>query len=150
MNSIFDPSTLELLLHRISLLSDKTKPKWGKMNATEMLAHCSLVFEYNNGQRQAKVSPIMKFFLKPMMRKVIVGAEPYKQNSPTAPYFKVVKTEVFELEKARLIANLTKYSKDGATGATSREHVWLGPISAEDWSQAMTKHLDHHLGQFGV
>lgn len=150
MSLIYDAKTLESFTQRIELLSPESQAKWGKMQVAEMLAHCSLVFEYNNGQRQAKVSPIMKFFLKPMMRKVIVGAEPYKQNSPTAPYFKVVKTEVFELEKARLIANLTKYSKDGATGATSREHVWLGPISAEDWSQAMTKHLDHHLGQFGV
>ena len=88
MNSIFDPSTLELLLHRISLLSDKTKPKWGKMNATEMLAHCSLVFEYNNGQRIAKVNSILRFFLKSLMKKAIVGAKSYKPNSPTAPFLK--------------------------------------------------------------
>ena len=150
MNSIFDPTTLDILLDRISKLRPDTNPKWGKMEVSEMLAHCSLVFEYNNGQRLTKVNPVMKFLLRPMMRKTIIGSAPYKPNSPTAPYFKVVQKEAFELEKTRLIANLTKYSKDGPSGATSREHAWLGPLSAEDWSSAMIKHIDHHLKQFGV
>lgn len=58
--------------------------------------------------------------------------------------------ELFALEKEHLIANLTKYSTDGTNGATSREHVWLGQLTGEEWSRAMIKHLDHHLNQFGV
>tara|TARA_B110000046_G_scaffold85199_1_gene93271 strand:+ start:380 stop:832 length:453 start_codon:yes stop_codon:yes gene_type:complete len=150
MNSIFDASTLELLLLRIDSLSSESNPRWGKMDVDSMLSHCSLVFEYNNGQRITKVNPIMKFLLKPMMKKVIIGLEPYKPNSSTASYFKVNNSEEFTLEKARLIANLTKYSKDGPIPATSRDHAWLGKLSEEQWSQARVKHLDHNLNQFGV
>ena len=150
MKSIFDNKVLNEYVSRIENIQKDTSPKWGKMNATEMFAHCSLVFEYNNGQRQAKVNPLMKFFLKPMMRNAIVGPKPYKPNSPTAPYFRVSTTQEFNLEKARLIQTLTKYSKDGAQAAEAREHAWLGKLSGDEWSWCMIKHLDHHLNQFGV
>lgn len=150
MESIFDKSTLASYKTRIEQLTPESQPDWGKMSVSEMLAHCSLVFEYNNGQRQAKVNPIMRFLLKRMMKTAIIGKSAYKQSSPTAPYFKVVNHEKFELEKARLLTNLQKYSDDGPDVAASRKHVWLGELSAEDWSWAMIKHLDHHLKQFGV
>ena len=64
MESIFDKSTLASYKTRIEQLTPESQPDWGKMSVSEMLAHCSLVFEYNNGQRQAKVNPIMRFLLK--------------------------------------------------------------------------------------
>lgn len=114
------------------------------------MAHTSLVFEYNNGKRLAKVNPILRFLLAPMMRSVIIGPKPYKRNSPTAPYFKVDSPEDFDVEKSRLLLNLTNFSTQDPEVAARRKHVWLGALSAEEWSWAMIKHLDHHLNQFGV
>lgn len=150
MENIYDPKKLEALIQRIQQLTPDSKPLWGKMTIAEMLAHSSLVFEYNNGKRQAKVNPIMRFLLSPMMKGVIIGPKPYKRNSPTAPYFRIASTEGFEIEKARLISNLSAYSNEGPEVASSRQHVWLGKLSSEEWSWAMFKHLDHHLQQFGV
>lgn len=150
MSDIFDPQYLQTSIQRIEQIQPDTKPLWGKMNATEMLAHCSLVFEYNNGQRQAKVNPVLRFFLAGMMRKAIVGPKPYKRNSPTAPYFRVNSVEEHNKEKARLIENLKSFHTDGPAAAEAREHAWLGKMSSADWSRAMCKHLDHHLDQFNV
>ncbi|MCO4807465.1 MAG: DUF1569 domain-containing protein [Flavobacteriales bacterium] len=150
MKLIFDPDTLNSLVNRIDNLNASSNPLWGKMSVNQMLAHCSLTFEYNNGQRQAKVRPILRFLLRPTMRKTILSKKPYKKNGPTAPYFKVPNPESFELEKTRLITNLTQYSKNGPPKAEAIEHVWLGHLSAEDWSWLMFKHLNHHLEQFNV
>ncbi|GAB5539773.1 MAG: hypothetical protein Salg2KO_18760 [Salibacteraceae bacterium] len=150
MKSIFDTVTRDTFLQRVDQLDTHSKPQWGEMNVCEMMAHCSLAFEYNNGQREAKVNPILRFLLKPMMRKVILGEEPYKKNSPTASYFKVFNTETLELEKQRLKQNIINFSNGGAVAAMSRRHVWLGTLTGEEWSWLMYKHLDHHLTQFGV
>lgn len=150
INLIFDPDTLDALLRRIENLNADSVPLWGKMSVNQMFAHCSLAFEYNNGQRQARVNPILRFLLKPMMRNGILAKKPYKKNGPTAPYFKAPNPEVFALEKARLIVNLTQYSKNGPAKAEAIEHVWLGHLSAEDWSWLTYRHLNHHLEQFDV
>jgi len=96
------------------------------------------------------VSPIMKLFLKPMMRSVIIGPKAYKRNAPTAPYFKAVDVHDFELEKQRLLNNVSQYSTGGKEKAECINHAWLGKLRSTEWSWAMYKHLDHHLKQFGV
>ncbi|GAB4383278.1 MAG: hypothetical protein Kow0075_15370 [Salibacteraceae bacterium] len=149
MESIFDPEVVDQYISRINKIDRDTKPHWGKMNATEMFAHCSLSFEYNNGERQAKVNPVLRFFLKPMMRATILGSKPYRKNSPTAPYFKPAKTSDFIAERERLERNIRQFSAN-RNSQEGREHAWLGKLSAEEWSRIMLKHLDHHLCQFGV
>lgn len=150
MKSIFKAQTRDTLLARIDQLDEERQPHWGEMNASEMMAHCSLAFEYNNGQREAKVNPVLRFLLKPMMRKEILGKKPYKKSAPTASYFKVFKTESFDLEKQRLKQNVINFSNAGEPAATTRKHAWLGNLSGKEWSWLMYKHLDHHLNQFGV
>lgn len=92
----------------------------------------------------------MKLFLKPMMRSVIIGPKAYKRNAPTAPYFKAVDVHDFELEKQRLLNNVSQYSTRGKEKAECINHAWLGKLRSTEWSWAMYKHLDHHLKQFGV
>lgn len=147
---IFNPNTTEALIARVEQLTPETQPLWGKMTVDQMLAHCSLAYEYNNGQRQTKIPAFMKWLLRGMMRRVIAGERPYKKNSPTASYFKVGDTAVFTVEKDRLLQNIRSYQEAGAADATGRPHAWLGKMSAEDWSVTMFKHIDHHLTQFGV
>ena len=96
---IFNPNTTEALIARVEQLTPETQPLWGKMTVDQMLAHCSLAYEYNNGQRQTKIPAFMKWLLRGMMRRVIAGERPYKKNSPTASYFKVGDTAVFTVEK---------------------------------------------------
>jgi hypothetical protein len=147
---LFEPSTTQALTERIHQLSPQSKALWGKMNVQEMLAHCSLTYEYNNGQKEAKIPGLVRLILKGMMRKAIAGPQPYKQNSPTASYFKVVNPDSFEAEKTRLIDLITTYQKAGKAAAEQRPHAWLGHISGDEWSAILFKHLDHHLRQFGV
>ena len=150
VKNIFAPETLTELENRIRSLTPTSTPLWGKMSIAQMLAHCSLVFEYNNGMRKAGVNPLMKFLLAGLMRKTIAGPKPYRRNSPTATYFRVTDAKEFEVEQLRLLRNAREYSLGGPGQALKIDHAWLGKMSAEEWSTAMYKHLDHHLQQFGA
>jgi hypothetical protein len=44
--SVFLPEVANELIARIHLLQPNTSPLWGKMNASQMLAHCNITYEY--------------------------------------------------------------------------------------------------------
>jgi hypothetical protein len=56
----------------------------------------------------------------------------------------------FETEKKRLIDFLQKVQDLGENYFEGRESHSFGKLSKEEWSTMFYKHLDHHLGQFGV
>jgi hypothetical protein len=41
MKNIFNERDLEEILNRLDHLNSEALPQWGKMNAAQMLAHCS-------------------------------------------------------------------------------------------------------------
>ena len=48
--SSFDPDTYADLRRRIDLLTPETVPRWGKMNAAQMCAHCAEVAAVAHGK----------------------------------------------------------------------------------------------------
>ena len=48
--NIFDATVSAEMVNRINQLTPNTQPLWGKMNASKMLAHCSVTYEmiYDN------------------------------------------------------------------------------------------------------
>lgn len=148
--SLYNQATIDLLVERINKLSPSSAPVWGKMNAAQMLAHCALTFEFNNGDKQNKAPFILRVFFKGMMRKALLGSQPYPKNTPTAANFKVADQREFDAEKARLITLLERWQADGPSATEKLSHSILGSLTPEEWSFMMYKHTDHHLVQFGV
>ena len=61
MKSVFHQTDLAELIGRIEKLSPETKPLWGKMDASKMLAHCNVTYEMIYDNIHPKPNVFMKF-----------------------------------------------------------------------------------------
>jgi Protein of unknown function (DUF1569) len=149
--NIFDKQVSDQFIIRINHLTPGTQPKWGKMTASQMLAHCNVSYEYvYEPEKYKPASGFMKIIIRLFAKNAVVSEKPYKQNSPTGPDFKVSNDKNFEHEKERLIGFIEKTSSLGSHFFDGKESHSFGKLSSTEWSNMFYKHLDHHLTQFGV
>ncbi|MCA0364957.1 MAG: DUF1569 domain-containing protein [Bacteroidetes bacterium] len=151
MKNIFEKSTTEEVIARIGKLTPATSPLWGKMTVSQMLAHCCVTYEMLfEPERFPKPNFLMGLMLKFLVKPTVTGNVPYKKNLRTAPAFMITEDKDFETERKRLIDFLQKVQDLGENYFEGRESHSFGKLSKEEWSTMFYKHLDHHLGQFGV
>ena len=150
VKNIFDKTVTDEIQARIEKLSPETQPLWGKMSVDQMLAHCNVSYEMAFENIHPKPNAFMKFILKMLVKNTVVSETPYKKNSSTAPAFLIKDEKNFETEKARLKAYITKTKELGATYFEGKESHSFGALTSKEWNNMFYKHLDHHLGQFGV
>lgn len=150
MKSVFNPADVAELTARLDKLTPATQPLWGKMSVEKMLAHCNVSYEMAYTDKHPKPNAFMKFILKVLVKDKVVGPKPYKHNNPTAPAFIITNERVFETEKARLIAYLNQTLQLGGAHFDKKESASFGTLTVGEWDTMFYKHLDHHLGQFGM
>lgn len=134
---------------RIKALRADAPPKWGKMNAPQMLWHAQQPLRVAIGQLRLKHSLIGKLFGK-MAKNKLLADKPWGQGMPTAPEFKSAKTLDFESERRALLDLVRRFGEGGPSSLTPAPHPFFGPLTPEEWSALQWRHLDHHLKQFGV
>ncbi len=135
-------------IQRIEALREDARPQWGKMTCPQMLAHCQKPLQVAAGELQLKRRLIGRLLGGWAKRKFVVGDAPFNPNSPTDPEFRIRDERDFEREKALLIELVKRYGEQGVV--TSDPHPFFGTMSAAEWDRLLSKHLDHHLRQFGV
>ena len=148
--NIFTQAVAEKVIQRINSLHSTSKPLWGKMNVAQMLAHCSVSYEYLFENKHQKPNPFMKLVIKLLVKKTVVSTIPYKHNSPTGPDFKMTTEKEFEVEKTRLIDYIKRTQVLGENHFDNKESHSFGKLTINEWNNMFYKHLDHHLSQFGV
>lgn len=149
MKNMFDTADVAEVIERINNLSGTSERKWGTMNVGQMLAHCNVTYEMVYDDLHSKPNAFLRFILKSFVKPKVVGDKPYKQNSPTAPQFKVTADKDFDLEKERLIHYIERTLKMGREAFEGKESLSFGRLTAQEWNNMFYKHLDHHLKQFG-
>jgi hypothetical protein len=148
--NLFDAKESQETIDRINKLSHETPNLWGKMNVAQMLAHCNVAYELVYTEKHPKPKGFKKFMIKLLAKNVVVGPKPYKKNSRTAPMFVISDQREFDFEKQRLINHLQRTQQLGADHFEGKESHAFGALSAAEWNTLFSKHLDHHLQQFGV
>lgn len=148
--NVFEASTVETMVSRINKLSANTKPKWGKMNAAQMLAHLNVAYDIAYGKTPMKYNFFMRFMFKLFLTPIVIGDKPYTKNSRTAPVFLVEDDRDFEAEKAKIIGYIKKMQLEGSDKFEGKESASFGKLTAEQWSRQFAKHFEHHFTQFGV
>lgn len=148
---IFSKEVTDEVVTRINKLQTVSQPQWGKMNVSQMMAHCSIPYAITfEPEKFKKPNFFMKLLLKNFVRKFVVNEVPYKPNSQTAPYFLVTDERDFEKEKALLIKNIVATQELGRSYFEGLENFSFGKMTAHEWNNMYYKHIDHHLRQFGV
>jgi len=147
---IFCKAVTREVINRIEKLDPHRQPLWGKMNASQMLAHCCVSYEHVYENKHTPPGPIMKMILKMIVKNQVVSEKPYAKNSRTAKEFLITNERDFEQEKQRLIQYIVKTQELGKMYFKGKESHSFGKLSCTEWNNMFYKHLDHHLSQFGV
>ena len=140
------PEVKAKLIARISKLNNTTPAQWGKMNVSQMLAHCQAQLRVALGDEKLKQTLLGKIFGN-WAKKKLLEDKPFSKNLPTAASFLVKHQPEFEIEKNNLIGMITRFNENSVT---KDPHPLFGIMTLQEWSIGTWKHLDHHLKQFGV
>lgn len=146
MISITDKQDRQNLINRIQQLNKDSTPLWGKMSVYQMLRHCSMWQEMVLEKQIYKQAFLGKIFGKVALKSML-KEEPVKPNLPTVPSFIVKGEGDVSLEKQKLIALIEEHAQCSNNGFI---HPFFGKMSLEQGFFVASKHLDHHLRQFGV
>lgn len=148
--NIFTPEIANTIIARIQQLTPQTQPLWGKMNVAQMLAHCNVAYEMAFENIHPKPGFLMRWVLKALVKPGVTNEVPYKKNIRTAPAFLITDERDFNKEKTRLIQYIEKCVSLGAAHFDGKESLSFGNMNTTEWNNMFYKHLNHHLGQFGV
>ena len=150
MKNIFSHEVSNEVIARIGSLTPETKPKWGKMSVSQMLAHCNVTYKMAFSTSRNRPKFLTRLVLKFIVKPLVVSEKPFPKNGKTAPQFLVTDDKNFDEEKSRLIENVKKVQKLGSDYFDGKKSITLGKLKSQEWNNMFYKHLDHHLTQFGV
>jgi hypothetical protein len=147
MKSLFDERLHGDLLARVNRIAGDMRPKWGKMNAEQMLTHLVESMKLATGEL---VAPLEKLPIRHApLRQLIVYWLPWPKSSPTSPSLLPANSATIERSKselARLLADISARK----TQKQWPQHPAFGALSRRGWGVLTLRHLEHHLKQFGV
>jgi hypothetical protein len=140
----------EALIERLRALTGDERPRWGRMNADQMMSHLvqagDLPLEGGQEERsnffsRMVVKPLILYVL-PMPKGVKVAAEFDQQEKGRKPV-------EFGSDREVVIRQMNTLGTIDAS-LKCKNHPFFGTMSVEEWSIIAHKHIDHHLRQFGA
>jgi Protein of unknown function (DUF1569) len=148
MKTFWDANTREDICRRVERLNADAKPRWGKFNAAQMLAHLNDAMRMAIGELPTK--PKNTPFRRWPIKQLIVYVAPWPQGAPTAPELLArCDGAQFADEKATFRALAGRVASKPASDCWP-EHPAFGHLTHRAWGVLEYRHTDHHLRQFGV
>ena len=149
MKNLFQREAVEEVISRIDNVQPAAQRQWGKMDVAQMLAHCSGALDMASGRL---ILPRMFIgrLIGPFVKPIYTNEKPFSRSSPTDPKLVVSDQRSFLLEQEQLKLKVHQFHEGGEARCTGHPHPFFGPLTPQQWSRGMYKHLDHHLQQFGA
>ena len=144
---------IDKLIRAINKLTPETKPKWGKMNATQMVWHCKkfIIFYQNEKNyppnlRTKTLGYMHMFFLRYVIK---WDYDKYPKNTPTLKFFDPAKAKDVDLEdeKKELVKRLKMVNEYDQEFILNTMH---GKVRRNTFKEVVRGHTSFHLKQFGV
>lgn len=147
MNNFFEHSVQAGLLNRLQALQPSAPARWGRMDAAQMLAHCTGAMRMATGELPVKAGLPSLFGW--IFKRLAYNDTPFRPGAPTATEFRIVEPKEFQVEKARFLTQFQTFAA-GPSAIGDVKHPFFGTLSQDQWGRLLFKHLDHHFRQFGV
>ena len=148
MRTLLNSQDRTSLLERAARLKPDTSPRWGRMDAPQMLRHCAEALRMSLGEIHPR--PLGKrIFHTRLAKHLVIRVFPFPRSAPTAPELRITAPALLEVERARLGDLVGRYAEPSRS-ETRAEHPLFGVLSREEWAELQYKHVDHHFTQFGV
>jgi hypothetical protein len=144
----WDSSFRVALADRVKRLTADTKPAWGKMNASGMLAHVNDSYRMVLGDLSVKSKNLPLRFTP--IKQLIIYAMPFPKSTPTAPEL------IARCDGANLVEEQQAYTdllaRLAAVTAETRlqDHPAFGKLTHRAYGVLIARHTDHHFRQFGL
>jgi hypothetical protein len=149
MKTLFDEKARQDLLVRIDRLTPDCMPRWGKMNAEQMLAHLVEAMKLGTGELQARPKKLLIRYTP--LRQLFVYLLPWPKGAPTAKELIRRDSDAGTLARNREeLARLVGVIASRADHRDWPEHPAFGRLSRRAWGVLGWRHTDHHLRQFGL
>ena len=140
------------LVARARKLSPDARPRWGRLNAHQMLCHVGDVVRLVLGDIPTRprpprtgARPFERFPLKQLFLYVLPW--PHGVRGPRAAF--TTQPTALDGDVRALEALLLRFEecepKDDWPG-----HPIFGRITTRDWNRILYRHTDHHFRQFGI
>ena len=141
---------MEKLIVNLKELKKEDLPKWGKMNASQMVSHCNLFIDlYVHKIGVPWLMRMISRIFSPIFIKYILSKDYTKapKNLRTYSKIKVDDPEIdFEVEKQKLIEQLNLIAN--LKGKVN--HPLYGKVEADLVKKLVEHHTSHHFHQFGL
>ena len=135
------------MLDRLERLSPDARARWGRMNATQMLAH--LVDWMAMAEGSLATAPIRKVLRYPPLKQLAIYWLPFPRNVMTAPELKARRPKDWSIELETVRQRLSGF--DRIAGRVDwPHHPVFGRMTRRAWCVFAYRHMDHHFRQFGV
>ncbi|HUC28682.1 MAG TPA: DUF1569 domain-containing protein [Candidatus Acidoferrum sp.] len=149
MKTLFQQGGVDEVIGRIDRLQPASPRHWGKMDVSQMMAHCSAALDMASG----RLNPPRIFLgrlIGPVVKTIYTNEKPFSRSSPTDKKLVVSDQRDFDREKEQLRKKIRQFYEGGEAQCTRHPHPFFGDLTPQEWSRGMYKHLDHHLRQFGA
>lgn len=144
--TLFDPEARGGLLSRVERVTAESRPRWGKMNAEQMLTHLVEAMRMACGELTVKPKNLPLRY--PPLRQLIVYWLPWPKGAPSAPELLPSDSRSIAASKGELARLVGVIGENTATDWP--EHPAFGKLTRRGWGVLGWRHIDHHLRQFGV
>jgi hypothetical protein len=149
VGSLYKPADRAAVLARARRLTPESRPQWGEMTVSQMLAHVQAPLRVGLGTLKVKRGLVGLLFGR-IAKKKLVGEANFDRNLPTAKEFRIADPREFSVERESLVAVIESFAAAGPANKLVVQHPFFGPLTSAEWDVLMWKHLDHHLRQFGA
>jgi hypothetical protein len=147
MESLWKKSSREKLSTRLYRLTPDTPAQWGRMNASQMLAHLSDAMRMATGE--LKVTLRKTPFRHPVIKHLIIYGPPFPKGVPTSPELLERQMTDWNGEREELLRLIDEFAAQPETKMLP-PHPAFGKMNRRLWGALTYKHIDHHFRQFGV
>ena len=147
MKSLHDVAARQSLEARIDRLRPDSVRQWGTMRVDQMLRHVNSALEMTLGRLETKPKKVP--LPRPLLKLLVLLLPWPKGKAPTAAELIAADTYDFEVERERL-RRLVKEVASRSLDGVWLTHPAFGPLTGLECTRLQSKHIDHHLRQFGV
>jgi len=146
MASLRNETNRQRLVHRLRMVTPATKPNWGSFDAPRMLSHLidSLLIALGETSTQSLNRTMFQYF---PLKHLVIYVIPFPKGVPTTPEFLATAPAEFEADRRRLLELMDRLAD--LPRAMGPPHPLLGLLTNDEWNALQSKHIAHHLKQFG-
>src|SRR5215475_15942807 len=125
MKNLFEQQTIDEVVTRIDKLQPNSQRQWGKMDAAQMLAHCSITMDIASGRTNPPRIFIGRL-LGPFLKSIYTNDKPFGKNSPTGKELIIANSRDFAREREQLKTKIQQFHAGGEAGCTRQPHPFFG------------------------